>query len=257
MGYETLLLDKKPVAILTLNRPERRNALSRQLMQELHAALLEVAADDAIHVLMIRGAGGNFCAGADLNEVMNKSVMEYRQHFSILPEIFRAIARLGKPVIAAVEGYALAGGCGLATVCDVTMASDDATFGTTEVKIGLFPMVISAPISRLIGRKKAFELFFTGEMFTAKKAEELGLVNHAVPKDRFEEEVMGLANKMAALSPTILRLGKDALYAQSEMEYFNAMDYLKEMVAVVSVTEDSKEGIDAFLNKRKPQWRGR
>lgn len=256
MAYETIILDKKPIATLTLNRPERRNALSYTEMHEIYEGLQEVAADDSIRVLIIRGAGGNFCAGADLNEVMNKTVIEYRRHFAVLPEVFRSIARLGRPVIAAVEGYALAGGCGLASACDLTIASADAKFGVTEIKIGLFPMVISAPIFRLIGRKRGFELFFTGEMFSAQEAERIGLINHAVPKEQFEDDVMALANKLAALSPTVLRLGKDALYTQSDMEYFKAMDYLKEMVAVTSVTEDSKEGISAFLNKRKPEWKG-
>ncbi len=257
MSYETIVLDKKPIATLTLNRPERRNALSGQLMRELYRGFQECADDDSIRVLIVRGAGGNFCAGADLNEVMDKTIMEYRKHFTVLPEVFRTIARMGKPVIAAVEGYALAGGCGLAATCDLTIASEDATFGVTEIRVGLFPMVISAPIFRLIGRKRGFELFFTGEMVSAKEAAEIGLINRAVPKDRFEDEVMALANKLAALSPTVLRLGKDALYTQADMEYFKAMDYLKEMVAVVSTTEDSKEGIDAFLHKRKPQWTGR
>ena len=257
MSYETIILDKKPIATLTLNRPERRNALSRQLMRELYLGFQECAEDDSIRVLIVRGAEGNFCAGADLSEVTNKTIMEYRRHFAFLPEAFRAIARMGKPVIAAVEGYALAGGCGLAAACDLTLASEDAIFGVTEIKVGLFPMVISAPIFRLIGRKRGFEMFFTGEMLSAKEAADIGLINHAIPKDRFEDEVMVLANKLAALSPTVLRLGKDALYTQSDMEYFKAMDYLKEMVAVVSTTEDSKEGISAFLQKRKPQWTGR
>lgn len=257
MSYETIILDKKPIATLTLNRPERRNALSGQLMRELYRGFQECADDDSIRVVIVRGAGGNFCAGADLNEVMNKTIMEYRKHFAVLPEVFRNIARMGKPVIAAVEGYALAGGCGLAATCDLTIASEDASLGVTEIKVGLFPMVISAPIFRLIGRKRGFELFFTGEMLSAREAADIGLINRAVPKERFEDEVMGLANKLAALSPTVLRLGKDALYTQADMEYFKAMDYLKDMVAVVSTTEDSKEGIDAFLHKRKPQWTGR
>ncbi|MDP2726641.1 MAG: enoyl-CoA hydratase/isomerase family protein, partial [Dehalococcoidia bacterium] len=245
MPYEALILDKKPIATMTLNRPERRNAMNRQLMQEIYLGFQEVAEDDSIRVLIVRGAGGNFCAGADLNEVLNKTIMEYRRHFSLLPEIFRTIARMGKPVIAAVEGYALAGGLGLAVTCDLTIASEDATFGATEVKIGLFPMIISAPIFRLVGRKRGMELFFVGEMFSSQEAERIGLINHAVPKERFEDEVMGLAEKLASLSPAVLRLGKDALYTQSDMEYFKAMDYLKDMVAIISTTEDSKEGIDA------------
>lgn len=257
MAYETILLDKKPIATMTLNRPERRNALSRQLMRELCLGFREAAEDDSIRVLIVRGAGGNFCAGADLSEVRDKTIMEYRQHFALLPEAFRMIARMGKPVIAAVEGYALAGGCGLAATCDLTIASEDATFGVTEIRVGLYPMVISAPIFRLIGRKRGLELFFTGEMFSAQEAERIGLINRAVPKERFEDEVMALANKLAALSPAVLRLGKDAFYTQADMEYFKAMDYLKEMVSVVSITEDAKEGVEAFLQKRKPQWKGR
>jgi enoyl-CoA hydratase/carnithine racemase len=256
MPYQTILLDKKPIATLTLNRPERRNALSATLMRELYLGLQELGQDDSVRVVVVRGAGGNFCAGADLNEVMNKSIMQYRAHFAVLPEVFRMIARLGKPVIAAVEGYALAGGCGLAATCDLTIASEDATFGVTEIKVGLYPMVISAPIFRLIGRKRGLELFFTGEMFSAKEAAEMGLINRAVPRERLDEEVLALANKMAALSPAVLRLGKDAFYTQADMEYFKAMDYLKEMVSMVSITEDAKEGVSAFLEKRKPQWKG-
>ncbi|MBI2849264.1 MAG: enoyl-CoA hydratase/isomerase family protein [Chloroflexi bacterium] len=258
MSYETIILDKKPVATITLNRPEVRNALNAQLMKELYDALGEVERDNGIRVVILRGAGGKaFCAGADLGEVTNKSALDYREHFAVLPEIFLRMAHLGKPIIAAVQGYALAGGCGLAAACDLGIATDDSRFGLTEIKVGLYPMVVSAPISRLIGRKRALEIFFTGQMFDASEAARIGLINRAVPGDQFEDAVMGLADTLAGLSPAILRLGKDAFYTMADMEYSQALRYLKEMVVMVSVSEDSREGIAAFLEKRPPQWKGR
>jgi len=262
MQTPELLVEKKDhVTTLTLNRPEVRNALSVNLMQDLVTALEEADTDGETRVVILKGAGEKaFCAGADLRMVSEKGaqgIMELRKHFSYYADIIQTLADIGKPVLAAVRGYALAGGCGLAAACDITIASEDAVFGVPEVNIGLWGMIINVPLFRCVVMKKGLELFMTGRSIDAREADRIGLVTKVVPNDRLDEEAAELAQTLASKSPLALKLGKEAFYASQDMEYRRAIQYLREMITILGATEDAKEGISAFLEKRAPRWKGR
>ncbi len=259
MNYEVLLVEKKEIATITLNRPHRRNALNAQLMQELVAALQELDVDPVVKVIIIKGQGNTFCAGADMEElIQGESIMDKRRQKENVANMIEIIGRIGKLVIAQVDGYALAGGCGLAISCDMVVASETAVFGLPEIQRALFPMTIMAPISRCMGRKKAIEFFFVGENMSGKEAEKLGLVNYAVPADRLEQTTLELAQKIADKSPAAVELGKDAFYAMQDMEYFTSLRYLKDILLIDTLTDDAQEGIRAFFEKRKiSKWTGK
>ncbi len=165
--------------------------------------------------------------------------------------------KVGKPVIGSVNGLALAGGCGLTLLCDFAISSERARFGFPEIKVGIFPMMVMANLFRVIGRRKALELVLTGKVIDAREAEQIGLINRAVPHEDLKAEVEKLASDLLKLSPSTLRLGKEAFYSSSEMGALQALDYLREMATLVLLTEDAKEGVEAFLAKRKPSWKGR
>jgi enoyl-CoA hydratase len=248
------------VARITLNRPEARNALSPAMMEGLLDAFDRAGADPAVRVGILTGAGDKaFCAGGDLggSGFQQKGFLERHQDRRTFAELFRRLNRLGKPVIARVRGHCLAGGFGLALGCDLVVASDDATFGTPEVKRGLVPMMIMATIFRNVGRKKGMELLLTGERISAAEAERLGLVNYAVPAAELDARVDALAARVASLSPAVVRLGRDAFYAMQDMGFDQALDYLHAMLTVNLGSEDAIEGVRAFLEKREPVWKGR
>ena len=252
--------DGRGARTLTIDREARRNALDRVTLEELEAAIDAAAAASDVRVLILRGAGTRaFSAGADLEELLtHESIDDRRRHFDGVARVIQAMHRAPQPVIARVQGFALAGGCGVAVAADFTIASDDAVFGLPEIGIGLLPMVVSAPILRATGsRKTVLDLVLTGRRVEASEARELGLVTRVVPVDRLDAEVEALATQLAALSPAALRLGKEAIYTMSEMEYGAALRYLREMIVVTAMTEDAKEGIQAFFDKRKPVWTGR
>ena len=254
--YET----QHGIARITLNRPEQRNALSAEVMSGLRAALLRAGADAEARVVVLTGAGERaFCAGGDLggSGFAGKGFTERHQDRRDFADLFRLMNRLGKPLIARVRGYCLAGGFGLALGCDLVVASDDATFGTPEVKRGLFPMMIMATIFKNVGRKKGMELMLTGDRIDAREAERLGLVNHVVPAAELDAKVDELARKIGAMSPAVVRLGRDAFYTMSDMTFDQALDYLQGMLTLNLGTEDAIEGVRAFLEKREPQWKGR
>jgi enoyl-CoA hydratase/carnithine racemase len=248
------------VARITINRPEARNALSPAVMEGLLAAFGRAAADPAVRAVVLTGAGEQaFCAGGDLGGpgFAQKSAVERHHERRAFADLFRAMNRLGKPLIARVRGHCLAGGFGLALGCDLVVASEDATFGTPEVKRGLMPMMIMATIFRNVGRKKGMELLLTGDRLSAAEAERLGIVNHAVPADQLDAKVDELLAKVLAMSPAVLRLGRDAFYAMQDMEFERALDYLQAMLTVNLASEDAAEGVRAFLEKRDPVWKGR
>ncbi|MFZ3172391.1 MAG: enoyl-CoA hydratase-related protein [Carboxydocellales bacterium] len=248
-------MHKDAIGTITLNRPQRRNALNAKLMQEIVNALWEMDRDEKVKVIVIKGQGNTFCAGADMEELISgESIMEKRAHKENVSNMIEAIGRIGKLVIAQVDGYALAGGCGLAIACDMVIASETATFGLPEIHRALFPMTIMAPISRSIGWKKGMEWYFVGDNISGKQAAELGLVNYAVPANQLEQKTNELATKVASKSAATLRLGKDAFYAMRDMEYFTALRYLKDMILITTLTEDAKEGVKAFFEKRQPKW---
>ncbi|RIL08246.1 MAG: crotonase [Proteobacteria bacterium] len=245
---------------MTINRPDARNALSQEVMEGLLAAYDRAAADPAARVLVLTGAGDKaFCAGGDLggSGFAQKGFLERHQDRRTFADLFRRMNRLGKPIIARVRGHCLAGGFGLALGCDLVVASDDSTFGTPEVKRGLMPMMIMATIFRNVGRKKGMELLLTGDRLDAQQAERLGLVNYAVPAAQLDAKVNELAAKIGAMSPAVVRLGRDAFYAMADLPFDAALEYLQTMLTVNVGTEDAVEGVRAFLEKRDPVWKGR
>ena len=259
MSYETLLVDVQDgVASVTLNRPDVRNALSATLIRELEQALAKLEADAAARVIVLSGAGDKaFCAGADLKGVGDRgTTLQARESFGGLARILEAMARMRTPVIAKVHGFALAGGCGLAAGCDIVVAADDAVFGLPEIKIGLLPLIVMAPILRSVGRKRGMLMILSGEQVSAREAYEMGLVSRLVPRAELSPAVDALARALAGFSPTALGLAKEAAATVAGMEYGASLRYLREMITLVALSDDAREGIKAFFEKRAPNWTG-
>ena len=260
MSYETLLVNVQDgVASVTLNRPDVRNALSAPLIREIEQALAALEADQAARVIVLEGAGDKaFCAGADLKGVGDRgTTLQARESFGGLARILEAMARMKTPVIAKVHGFALAGGCGLAAGCDIVVAADDAVFGLPEIKIGLLPLLVMAPILRSVGRKRGMLMILSGEQVSAREAYEMGLVSRLVPRAELSPAVDGLARALAGFSPTALGLAKEAAATVAGMEYGASLRYLREMITLVALSDDAREGIKAFFEKRAPNWTGR
>jgi enoyl-CoA hydratase/carnithine racemase len=248
------------VACITINRPESRNALSAEVIAGLHEALTRARGDDEARVAVLTGAGDRaFSAGGDLGGrgFQQKAFVERHHERRGFADLFRVLNGLGKPVIARVRGHCLAGGFGLALGCDLVVASEDASFGTPEVRRGLMPMIIMATIFRNVGRKKGMELLLTGRRIDAREAERLGLINYAVPADELDAKVEELAGQIASMSPAVVRLGRDAFHTMADLEFERALDYLQAMLTVKIGTEAAIEGVKAFLEKREPVWKGR
>jgi enoyl-CoA hydratase/carnithine racemase len=246
------------VARLVLNRPERRNALSQEVMVEMLQALDAVANDDTTRVLVIEGRGPAFSAGHDLAEMTAKNDAGFYQVlFSTCVRLMTRVHELPQPVIAKVHGVATAAGCQLVAACDLAVASDDARFATPGVNIGLFCSTPMVPVARSIGRKRALEMLFTGEMIDARTAVEWGLVNRVVAADRLDAEVDELARRIASASPYVLALGKRAFYAQDQLPEAGAYEIACEVMVDNAQSDDAHEGMRAFLEKRAPQWRNR
>lgn len=244
---------------LTLNRPEKRNALNRELMTEFVDALRDAKKNDEVKVILIRGKGKAFCSGADLGNLdeMRKSVITMREHLGHYKDVLLELTDVGKPTITAVQGYALAGGCGLAVTADITFASESCKFGIPEITRGIWGMMITAPIQRLIGVKKSLELMYTGEFFTAAEAERIGLINRVFPDEMLDDEAEAFAKKLAARSPLALALGREGMYKCRDMEFYKSMDYLTDLVVLLNSSEDAHEGSAAFFEKREPVWKNR
>ena len=260
MSYETLLVDVRDgVGTVTLNRPEARNALNQTVIRELGDALARLEGDAETRVLIVRGAGERaFCAGADLKGMFRAgSIIDAREEYAGLARILEAIPRLRMPVIAQVHGYALAGGCGLAAACDLVIAAEDAKFGLPEIKLGLLPLMVLAPILRAASPRRVLELVLTGRELPASEALEIGLATRVVPRAELDRTVAELARTLAALSPATLALGKEAFYRALELPYAQALAQLRDLLTIVARSEDAQEGIAAFLEKRPPHWRGR
>ncbi|HSE04059.1 MAG TPA: enoyl-CoA hydratase-related protein [Methylomirabilota bacterium] len=247
------------VARLTLNRPEARNALNAALLADLEAALRRLEDDPAARVVVLRGAGERaFCAGADLKHVADRgTTLQARDSFGGLARILEHMARMRTPVIAQVHGYALAGGCGLAAGADIVMAADDAVFGLPEIRVGLLPLIVMAPILRAVGRKRGMLMILSGEPVSAREALEMGLVSRVVPRAELDAAVGALACTLAGYSPTALGLAKEAAATAPDMEYGAALRYLRELITLVALSDDAREGIAAFFEKRPPRFTGR
>lgn len=248
-----------PVATITIDRPERRNAMSFAVMQGLRDAVARAADDDAVRVVVLTGAGATFCSGADLaaDGGIASSGPEAHDRRGLLADLFRDLRNIGKPVIAKVRGYALAGGFGLACACDLVVAAEDAVFGTPEVRVGLWPYMITVPLLRSMPAKTALELMMTGRRVDAREGARLGFVQRVVPGDGLDEAVADLAAELAQGSPVALRWGRESFYRVLGMDEDAALDYLQSMLTVTAATEDAAEGMAAFAEKRAPRWTGR
>jgi enoyl-CoA hydratase/carnithine racemase len=263
MSYSEILYETRgPVARITLNRPERRNPLGPTTIGELLHALELAKADEAVRVVVLTGAGKVFSAGGDLSTMGSGGTpLQATSGSTTRPGTFvdlnLALTRLGKPSIAMVNGHALAGGLGLVVACDVAIAADDAQLGTPEINVGLWPMMIMATIFRNVPRKRGLELIMTGDKITAAEAAAMGLITRAVPKEQLEAEVEALAAKLAAKSPAVMRLGLTAFYDVQDMALEPALLHLQAQLVAVLATEDAREGLTAFLEKRAPVWKGR
>ena len=260
MAFENILSEREDgIATVTINRPSARNALSSATIAELNAAFSEIAGDESVRVAILRGAGDvAFCAGADLKEVAALSdIQARRRYFGGVANLLETIHRMPQPVIARVAGFALAGGMGLAVGCDFAIAADNAEFGLPEITLGLFPMVVMAPIIRLCGPRAAVALALAGERIDARRALELNLITKLVPASQLDSEVRRLARRLKGHSSLVMDLGKQAIYNSAAMDYVSALTYLKEMVALVAGSEDLAEGVNAFLAKRAPIFKGR
>lgn len=247
------------VARLTINRPERRNAMSFEVMHGLRAAVAAASNDDAVRVIVITGAGDRaFCAGADLGGVaVNDDPIGAHEGRGVLADLFRDLWSIGKPTIARVRGFALAGGFGLAMACDLVVAAADAQFGTPEINVGLWPYMISVPLLRSMPPRVAIELMTTGRRVGANEAQRIGFVNQVVPVEELDGTVDALARELAGKSPLIMQMGVQSFHRVLEMRSDDALDYLQSMLSVTSLSEDTAEGVAAFVEKREPRWRGR
>lgn len=240
------------IGTLTINRPQKRNALSAEVISLLLARLDEAEADEAVRVLLFTGAGEKaFCAGADLGGgVGGKGTAEYAT-------LLKRLASFPKPTVAAVKGYCLAGGMGVMLACDLVLAREDAQFGTPEVNVGLWPMMIGALIYRNMLPKQATEMVFLGHRFGAEEAYRMGFVTRVVETAVFDQTVHDITRRLAAKSPIGMKIGKEAFYAMADMPLDEAVDYLSTKLAEVAATEDAVEGVTAFMEKRKPVFKGR
>ena len=247
------------IALIALNRPDRRNALSGALVEALLATLDAVDADPTVRVVVLTGRGKAFCAGGDLADGMMASEGFLASHRSRgrFADLLLRLPKLRVPVIAAVNGDALGGGLGLAVGCDLVVADPGANFGTPEIAVGLFPMIILAVLQRHVGRKALLELVLTGGRVGAEEARRLGLINHVSAPGAVLDEARALAERIAARSPAIAALGKSAFYAASDLDFEAALKYLHTQLTLNLLTEDAAEGVSAFLGRREPQWKGR
>jgi enoyl-CoA hydratase/carnithine racemase len=246
-----------PIARVTLNRADRRNALSLEMMGELTGALDAIGEDRSIRAVVLDAAGPAFSAGHDLSEMVGRDLAFYDLLFDACTVLMETIHRIPQPVIAKVQGVATAAGCQLVASCDLAVASDAARFATPGVKIGLFCSTPMVPVSRAVGRKRAMQMLLTGEMIDAPTAAAWGLINDVVPAHELDAAVDALAAKIVRSSPVTVAIGKRAFYAQIDLDEHGAYEHTKHVMATNMLAADAQEGVGAFLDKRQPEWTGR
>lgn len=244
-------------ATITIDDPERRNPMSVETMAGLLESTETAMDDPEVAVVVYTGAGDRaFCAGGDLSGSFVDDPIGLHRGRGDIARLFRLMMRGGKPTVARVNGHALAGGFGLAVACDITVCVDDAKLGTTEVKVGLWPMMISAVLARAMPRKAVLELMLTGRIIDPAEAQRLGAVSRVVSRDRLDAVVDEIVDSLLDLSPTTLMMGKDSFYAMADADLDSALDRLQGGLTEIALTEDAKEGVEAFIEKRVPEWGG-
>jgi enoyl-CoA hydratase/carnithine racemase len=254
---QVLLSTTGHIATVTLNRPDQRNPLSATMLRDLATAFRWCKEEAEARVVVLTGAGRVFCAGADLTSFDGEmSGLDKFRSRDLFVDLFVLMAELGKPIVGRINGHALAGGFGLACSCDLLVAVDTATFGTPEINVGIWPMMIQAILSRNIPRKILLEMEMLGDRWTADQLQSLGVVNRVVGHELLDPTVNEIAEALAKKSPVAMRLGRDSLYRQQDMDFRAALHYLHGQFLVVSQTEDSREGIKAFFEKREPDFKG-
>lgn len=252
--YITSTREDGGIAVITMARPEKRNALSLELMRELRDAVLAVGNEEETRAVILRGEGPAFSAGHDLRELQCRDAAAYNEIFDTCVQLMEAIQRIPQPVIAEVATIATAAGCQLVATCDLAVAAEGAKFATPGVRIGLFCSTPMVALSRAIGRKRAMEMLLTGDFIDAGTAAEWGLVNRVVPAERLHDEALALARKIAEASGPVVGLGKQAFYVQIDLAQAAAYGYAKQVMSLNAMTPDAQEGIAAFLERRPPDW---
>ncbi|MBS3808691.1 MAG: enoyl-CoA hydratase/isomerase family protein [Desulfobacterales bacterium] len=256
MTYETIETESRDhVGLITLNRPDQLNTFTSALAAEFNRALEDFENQQGIRVIVVRGKGKAFCAGIDIRELAGKNGLDYYLWVKGMEEMSLRISRMGTPVIASVQDLAVANGIGVVASADLAVAAEGARFGATAVNVGLFCMGPAVALSRNLGRKKALELLLTGDIIDAEEAYRIGLINKVVPGESLEAETLALAEKIARKSPLAVGLGKKSFYKMADLEYEKAFEMVNSHFALLCSTEDAHEGVDAFLNKRNPEWK--
>lgn len=256
---DVAVADDDLVVRATIDRADQRNALNDNVIDGL-SDVLAFADDGPARVVVIRGAGETFCAGGDIKSMagaVGQGSQAYREGFEGMKRLIEEAVDTAALTVAAVEGYCLAGGMGLAAACDVIVSTDEATFGTPEVEIGLFPAQALVPIMRTVNEKQALKLLFTGEHIDAEEAHEIGFTTDVVPKSEFDDELDRIVDDLATPSPAMIEMGKEAFYNQRDMGFREALDYMREIVSLIAMSDDTEEGINAFLTDSEPDWKGR
>jgi len=258
MPYQDICFDLEgPLAVVTLNRPNRRNALSLELMLELIDCLARIGSDSSVRAVILAAAGKVFCSGHDLGQMVGRNINEYRRIFDVCTELMTKVQSIPQPVIAQVQGVATAAGCQLVATCDLAVASDQASFATPGVKLGLFCTTPMVALCRAVGRKRALQMLMTGDPINAATAAEWGLINTVVAEADLAQTTRQLATKIALASNLTVALGKQAFYAQIDLDQPKAYAYAKEIMSMNSLAADAQEGISAFLGKRQACWTGK
>ncbi|MBC7173577.1 MAG: enoyl-CoA hydratase/isomerase family protein [Polyangiaceae bacterium] len=257
-SYQALLVENVGgIVTITMNRPERKNPLGPRMVNELLYALDDANESSEVRAIVLTGAGSAFSAGADLADFAaagDDSALPFRGGFK---ELLLRFTALGKPTIARVPGLALGGGLGLVASCDFAVASESATLGTPEIKRGLFPMMIMAVLQRVVPRRKLMNMMLLGERLSAEEGLEIGLLSHVVPDAELDAAVASLAEKLASQSPTAMRMGLGAFHRQADQTLAEALPELEQQLGAILGTEDAREGLAAFMQKREPRWTGR